>query len=146
MKKNLMVTMIPMLLFALNIQQPCFAGQESYMSEVTGNEIAGGGVFNVATFDSPVAIRLADTGLKEAGLAAGDVVPKSDEIRIFSSREAMNAAPLARIWLNQREGGAYWFITGGDGDASEFIIPEGAAVVIWTKASIKPVSWTNVFR
>ena len=119
---------------------------QAVIVEVDQNMIQGGGVFNVLTYAAPKAITLSATGLKEAGLAAGTAVPKSDEIRIFASRDVMNASPLARIWLNQREGGAYWFITGGEGAAADFVIPEGAAVVVWTRAGTAPVSWTNVFR
>lgn len=113
--------------------------------EYTGEALAPG-LFHVVTYAAPAAMAVKDTGLREAGLAAGPVVPKADEIRIFANRDAMNAAPLARIWMNSREGGAYWFITGGEGDASAFVIPAGAAVVVWTRAGTTPVSWTNAFR
>lgn len=114
--------------------------------EVDQGQIQGGGVFNVLTYASPRAVRLSETGLKETGLTAGSIIPKSDEIRIFASRDVMNASPLARIWLNQREGGMYWFITGGTGAAGDYVIPEGAAVVVWSRAATNSVSWTNVFR
>jgi hypothetical protein len=119
---------------------------EAVIVEVDQNLIQGGGVFNVLTYAAPKAIELSATGLKEAGLVAGTAVPRSDEIRIFANRDVMNASPLARIWLNQREGGAYWFISGGEGAAADFIIPEGAAVVVWSRVGTAPVSWTNVFR
>jgi len=114
--------------------------------EVGQGQIQGGGVFNVLTYAAPRAITVSQTGLKEAGLTAGPIIPKSDEIRIFANRDAMNASPLARIWLNQREDGAYWFITGGEGAAGEFTIPEGAAVVVWSRVATSAVNWTNVFR
>lgn len=114
--------------------------------ELADGKILPGGVFNVLTYASPSAVRLGDSGLKEAGLTAGPFILKSDEIRIFSSREASNAAPLARIWLNASKGGGYWFQTGGEGSADDFVIPEGAMVVVWTRASAEPVMWTSIFE
>jgi hypothetical protein len=108
--------------------------------------IAANGAFTLLSGSVPEAMRLADTGLLEAGLVAGEVVRQSDEIRIYTSKDAMQAAPLARIWLNQREGGQYWFLTGGEGAAADFVIPTGAAVLVWTRAGLVPVTWQNVFE
>mgnify|MGYP001324515843 CR=1 FL=1 len=144
-----MKTILPLLLIVLGLgSAPLMAADalQDKVVEYTGDTLAPGGLFHVVTYDAPAAMAVKDTGLREAGLAAGPVVPKSDEIRIFANRDVMNAAPLARIWLNSREGGTYWFITGGEGDASDFVIPAGAAVVVWTRASTAPVSWTNAFR
>ncbi|HMP90510.1 MAG TPA: hypothetical protein PJ991_09925 [Kiritimatiellia bacterium] len=107
--------------------------------------LRAGGVFSVVTYAAPEDMVLSSTGLKEAGLASGPIVLRSDEIRIFSSRDVMNSAPLARIWLNSREGGRYWFHTGGEGSAEDFVIPKGAVVVVWTRASQSSIAWTNVF-
>jgi len=122
------------------------AGSQAAVVEVSSGVIQPNSVFNVLTYAAPRSLVLSETGLREAGLKAGPVVHKSDEIRIFSSRDVMNAAPLARIWLNGRENGSYWFITGGEGDASAFVIPEGAAVVVWSRASTEAFNWSNVFN
>lgn len=143
-----MKTMLPLLLIVLVAGTWPLAASDAPQDKVveyTGEALAPG-LFHVVTYAAPAALAVKDTGLREAGLAAGPVVPKSDEIRIFANRDVMNAAPLARIWLNSREGGTYWFITGGEGDASDFVIPAGAAVVVWTRAGTAPVSWTNAFR
>jgi len=103
-------------------------------------------VFTVLTYEAPREFLLGNTGLKEAGLKAGAFPPGSDEIRVFVDRTATNSAPMARIWINDRQEGAYWFITGGEGDAAGFVIPKGAMVVVWTRASTEPVTWKNVFE
>jgi len=113
--------------------------------EVSDGTIQPNGTFTVLTYDAPRELHMGATGLKEAGLAAGDIVLKSDEIRIYENREAIHAAPLARIWINRRENGQYWFHTGGSGSAEHFVIPKGATVIVWTRASTEAVSWTNVF-
>jgi hypothetical protein len=100
----------------------------------------------IATDHAPRAVRLSDTGLKEAGLTAGEFFPKSDEIRIFSSKDKMNESPKARIWLNAKEGGGYWYHTGGTGSAEHHLIQAGEAVAIIMKASKKPVIWENPLR
>jgi hypothetical protein len=122
------------------------SGEAGVVMDASNGTIRPGSMFNVVTYASPRSVKLGDTGLREAGLKSGAVVHKSDEIRIFENRDVMNAAPLARIWLNEREGGAYWFISGGEGSASEFVIPAGAAVVVWTRAGTEIVNWTNVFN
>lgn len=115
--------------------------------ELTGNEIQPGGVFNVLSYDVPSDFPLKNTGLKEAGLAAGSVILESDEIRIFSGRDAMNASPLARIWImRQADGVTYRFQTGGEGSAEDFVIPKGAVVIVWTRASSSSITWSNVFK
>lgn len=147
MKTNTIRMLLAACLLSTAAAAGVFASEQGpVIREVTDDQLLAGGVFNVATYAAPRAVTLAETGLKEAGLQAGPVIPKSDEIRIFTSRDVMNAAPLARIWLNAREGGQYWFITGGEGDASTFTIPEGAAVVIWIKSGSTPLAWKNVFR
>ncbi|HMP97821.1 MAG TPA: hypothetical protein PKA51_12935 [Kiritimatiellia bacterium] len=114
--------------------------------EIADGVIHPGEVFTVLTYAAPRAVRLGDTGLREAGLTAGAFPRVADEIRIFTSREVSESAPLARIWINERQEGAYWFLTGGEGDAADFVIPEGAMVVIWTRAAKNPVTWQNAFE
>lgn len=120
--------------------------RSSNLIALTENFIQPGGMFNVLTYNLLADTPLKNTGLKEAGLAAGPVILKSDEIRIFRDRSSMDAAPLARLWLNSAEGGSYWFHTGGDGSAEDYVIPKGAAVVVWTRASTAPISWNNVLK
>ena len=119
---------------------------DAVIVEVTGGKLLPNGAFNVLTYEVEQDMTLSATGLREAGLAAGPIVLRSDEIRIYTSRAVMNAAPLARIWLNARENGHYWFHTGGSGSAEQFVIPKGAAVVVWTRASTTSIAWDNVFR
>ncbi len=104
------------------------------------------GIYHIVTYAAPVALRISETGLKEAGLAAGNNVLTADEIRVFSNRDVSNATPLARIFLHTKHQGAYWFATGGEGAASDFLIPEGAMVVVYTRASKQPLTWTNAFK
>jgi hypothetical protein len=104
------------------------------------------GEYYFATENAPRELKLSDTGLKEAGLAAGDFFPKSDEIRIFASKDKTNESPKARIWLNAKEGGEYWYHTGGSGNAAGHVIHAEEAVVIYTRASKTPVTWKNGLR
>ena len=88
----------------------------------------------------PLPVR--ELGLREAGLAAGPVFPRADEIRIFDSAAKTNESPRARLWLNSTQTNRYWFHTGGRGSAEGYVIPRGAAVAVVTRASTNAVSWT----
>lgn len=120
--------------------------ESSSVVEWSGGPIRPGGIFTILTYSAPRDLRLADTGLREAGLAAGLMIRNADEIRIFASRTVMNESPLARVWLNAGKTGAYWFQTGGEGKADDFVIPKGAAVVVWTRVSTNAITWSNVFE
>ena len=104
-----------------------------------------GGAFNIVTYGSPRAVKLAELGLKEAGLQGGPVFRAADEIRIFASRDLMQARPKARIWLNTREN-AWWYHTGGEGSAEDFTLQPGEVMVIVTKASTAAIAWPNPLR
>lgn len=104
-----------------------------------------GGAFNVVTYGSPRAVKLADLGLKEAGLRGGPVFRAADEIRIFASRDLMQASPKARLWLNTREN-AWWYHTGGQGSAEDFTLQPGEVMVIVTRASAAAIAWSNPLR
>lgn len=82
-------------------------------------------------------------GLREAGIHAADVFQAADEIRIFADASNLDVAPLARIWLHAGSG-EYRFHTGGEGDAGTFVLPRGAAVVLYLRASTSPVSWPKL--
>ena len=79
---------------------------------------------------TPRAMTLAELGVDKATLRGGAVFPESDEIRVFASTEKMSERPLARIWLNAKEGNRFWFHTGGSGSAESFKIPAGSAVLL----------------
>jgi hypothetical protein len=118
--------------------------EESVPRPVTG--AIQPGTYNLATDHAPAALTLRETGLKEAGLAAGEFFPQADEIRIFPSKDRMNESPKARIWLNAREGGQYWYHTGGSGSAAEHRVEKGEALVIYTRISTNTLTWANPFR
>lgn len=109
------------------------------------NTIRPGGAINIVTYAAPRAMKLAEMGLREAGLRGAPVFRAGDEIRIFASREKMNASPKARIWLNTKEN-AWWFHTGGQGSADAFELQAGEVMVILTRASTDPIAWTNPLR
>ena len=79
-------------------------------------------------------------GLREAGIRAADVFQAADEIRIFADASNLDVAPLARIWVHAGSG-TYRFHTGGEGDAGTFLLPQGAAVVVYLRASTSLVPW-----
>jgi len=150
MKKNLTLGFVMVGFILLNGQVDVRAddgAKNNQVVEVLDDVIQPGGMFNVLSYGTSADFALKDTGLKEAGLASGLVILQSDEIRIFSSRDAMNASPLARIWLMKNAGGvSYQFQTGGEGSAEAFIIPKGSVIIVWTRVTASPISWTNVFR
>lgn len=119
---------------------------EELIAPIKDGIIRPHGAYTILTYEAPAAMRIVDTGLREAGLAVGQVILQSDEIRVFENRDVTESAPMARLWLNGQEGGAYWFILGGKGSAMDFVIPKGAMVVVWTRAGKKPVTWQNVFE
>jgi len=149
MKNTLLICLMLVGVLLLKAQAESEGGgaQKTHIVEVDANVIQPGGVFNVLTYNVASNIAIKNTGLKEAGLAAGSVILQSDEIRIFSSREVMDSSPLARIWLaKDADGVTYRFQTGGEGSAEDFVIPKGAVVMVWTRVSTSPVTWSNVFR
>ena len=104
--------------------------------------IAPSGSYNVVTYAAPRAVKLAELGLLEAGLKGGPVFRVADEIRVFVSREKIEESPKARIWFNTREH-AWWYNTGGQGSAEEFVLNEGEVLMIVTKASKDMIVWKN---
>ncbi len=104
------------------------------------------GAFNVVTYAAPRAAKVAELGLREAGVAAGPVFQKSDELRIFAQRDLMRESPLARLWFNAREGGQLWYHTGGEGSAAAFVLQPGQVLVVHTRVSSQPITWVNVLR
>lgn len=98
---------------------------------------------NLVTYAAPRAISVVDLGLKEAGMQAGPTLLQADELRIFENRSAMNASPKARLFLNSREGGGWWYHTGGKGAADRHVIQPGEAVVVITRVSTNTLAWRN---
>ena len=98
---------------------------------------------NVVTYEAPRAIALRALNLDGVGLTPGPAIMKADEIRIFTNRSVMGASPKARIWLNAREGGRWWYQTGGVGSAEDHVIQPGEAVVIITHATTTERPWKN---
>jgi len=144
-----------LVLAGLSFTGVCFGGgEESTAAKTEANAetfyeitdtIRPGGAINVVTYAAPRAMKLADMGLREAGLRGGPVFRAGDEIRIFASQAEMNASPKARIWLNTREN-AWWFHTGGQGSADAFELQAGEVMVILTRASTEPIAWINPLR
>jgi hypothetical protein len=98
---------------------------------------------NVITLNAPRAISLRELGLE--ALRAGAAIMVADEIRIFTSGDALNARPAVRIWRNSREGGRWWYQTGGEGSAEGHVIEPGQAVLVITRASTEAIPWSNPF-
>ena len=98
---------------------------------------------NVVTYGALRSIPVGALGLKEAGLKAGALILQADEVRIFANRRVMNESPKARLFLNSREGGQWWYHTGGQGSAENHVIQPGEAVVVITRASTQPIAWRN---
>lgn len=113
--------------------------------EVT-DSLLPSGVYNVVTYEAPRAVRVADLGLREAGLAAGPVFRLADEVRIFTSRSVMEESPKARLWLNAREGGRWWYHTGGENSAEEHVLQPGEVLVVLTRVTTREVAWRNPLR
>jgi hypothetical protein len=109
------------------------------------DRILPNGAFNVVTYAAPRSIKVSALGLREAGLRGGPVFRAADEIRIFASREQMNASPKARLWLNTKEN-AWWFHTGGTGSAEAYELLAGEVLVLVTRASTVPITWVNPLR
>lgn len=117
---------------------------ELVLHEVT-DRILPDGAFNVVTYSAPRAVKVSDLGLREAGFRGGPTFRAADEIRIFASREQMNASPKARLWLNTREN-AWWFHTGGEGSAEAFELQAGEVLILVTRASTEAIAWVNPLR
>ena len=80
---------------------------------------------------------LRELGLREAGLRGATLFPQADEIRVLAGTNALNASPVARIWINTAQTNAYWFHTGGTGSAENYVIEKGRTVVTVTRAAKK---------
>ena len=89
------------------------------------------------------ALRVADLGLREAGLAAAPLFQHADEIRIFEAAALTNTRPRARIWINAAQTNRYWFHTGGTGSAEQFLLPAGATVAVVLRASTNAITWSG---
>ncbi len=100
------------------------------------------GQAQVVVRDAARAMPIRELGLREAGLAAGPVFMRADEIRIFDSAAQTNESPRTRLWINTMQTNRYWFHTGGRGSAEDFVIPRGAAVAVVTRASTNAIPWT----
>ena len=114
------------------------------LHEVT-DRILPHGALNVVTFAAPRTLKVSELGLREAGFRGGPTFRAADEIRIFASREQMNASPKARLWLNTREN-AWWFHTGGEGSAEAYELQTGEVLVLVTRASTEAIAWVNPLR
>lgn len=85
-------------------------------------------------------IPLRDLKLREAGLTPVVHFKDADEIRILNPADTTRKAPEARIWINTSQTNAYWFHTGGEGSAENYIIKPGRMIVIHARSLAKPVS------
>jgi hypothetical protein len=114
------------------------------LHEVT-DRLLPSGAFNVVCYAAPREVKLADLGLREAGLQGAPLFQQADEIRIFAARDRMEERPQARLWFNTREN-AWWYHTGGSGSAMDFVLRAGEVLVIVTKASTNALPWVNPLR
>lgn len=105
------------------------------------DRLVGSNAVNVITLAAPRAIPLRELGLET--LKPGPAIMVADEVRIFAGRDVMNASPAVRIWRNAREGGTWWYQTGGTGSAADHVIQPGQAVVVVTRGSHHDIPWTN---
>ncbi len=127
-----------------------YAAQDDAMAELSAYTevvdvlVPSGGV-NVITFSAPRALRVADLGLREAGLLAGRAFRVADELRIFTSKELASESPKARLWINDRDG-RYWYHTGGAGPAENHVLEKGEMLVVITRASRGAITWKNPLR
>ena len=103
--------------------------------------LAPSNALNVVTYAAPRAVPIAELGLD--ALSSGAAIMVADEIRIFASRDAMDASPKARLWRNAREGNRWWYQTGGAGSAEAHVVQPGEVVVVVTRASTRPIAWKN---
>ncbi|HMP76140.1 MAG TPA: hypothetical protein PKE12_07585 [Kiritimatiellia bacterium] len=103
--------------------------------------LAPSNALNVVTYSAPRAVSIAELGLD--ALHAGVAIMVADEIRIFASRDAMDASPKARLWRNAREGNRWWYQTGGVGSAEGHVVQPGEVIVVVTRASTQPIAWKN---
>jgi hypothetical protein len=106
--------------------------------------IAPSGVYNVVSYNVPHAIRLIDSGLKEAGLRGppeGQAVNpnNSDELRILQRGGGTMAAPAKRILMNGS--GQFVFWTGGSGIADNYRLSPDEALIIYTRMSKSNLTW-----
>jgi hypothetical protein len=126
--------------------RPADATGSSFLIHEVTDSLLPSGVYNVVTYASPRAVKVAELGLREAGLTQGRVPKEADEIRIFSSREKMQESPKARLWLNAREHGQLWYQTGGTGPAEGHVLEAGEVLVVYTRAAVTPIAWANPLR
>ena len=91
----------------------------------------------VVVAEAPRDLPLRDLGLREAGLRGAPLFPQADEIRVLAGTNALNASPVARIWINAAQTNAYWFHTGGTGSAEQYVVEKGRTVVTVTRAAKK---------
>ena len=117
--------------------------QQQYVLHKAVDSLAPSNANNLVTYAAPRAIPVGTLGLKEAGLKAGSLILQADELRIFANRRLMDESPKARLFLNSREGGQWWYHTGGKGSAENHVIQPGEAVVVITRASTQPIAWRN---
>lgn len=96
----------------------------------------------VVMAEAPRDLPLRSFGFREAGLRAGLLFAGADEIRIMGSTNALQSAPLARIWINAQVTNSYWFYTGGQGSAEDFVVAKGRTVVAVTRASTNAIRVT----
>lgn len=109
--------------------------------EATDRLRAGNHVVNVVTYSAPREIALKELGLEV--LATAPAIMVGDEVRIFNSRAEMDRSPAVRIWRNSREGGRWWFQTGGSGSAEDFVIRPGQVVLVMLRGTTNDVAWVN---
>jgi len=99
--------------------------------------------YGVITESATNDIPLRALKLREAGLKAAATFSAADEIRVFRSKDEMNEAPLARIWINSKQTNAYWFYRGGKGSAEDFVLRRGEALVVATRAQTSNLTLTK---
>lgn len=105
------------------------------------DRLSASNVVNVVTFSAPRVVPLRELGLESLSAANGIMI--ADEIRIFASRDVMDRSPAVRIWRNAREGGRWWYQTGGSGSAEDHVIQPGQVVLVILRSTTNDILWKN---
>ena len=99
--------------------------------------------FNVLGYTVPRRTKLQDLNLVESGFAGGPNRLASDELRVLRRGGGSTTAPLLRAWYDT--GNGTWKSTSGATLDDTYLEP-GDAIVIYTKQSVQPFTWTNTLH
>lgn len=98
--------------------------------------------YNIVGYNVPRRMKISELGFREAGFSGGRNMTQSDEIRILASGVGVYGSPKVRIWLNSANG-QFTFQAGGTGSAENYQVEPDEALIIYTRKSSAPWTWTN---